>query len=74
MVGAGMFIARILFTILLIPLLVILDWAVYTYVGVIPGHVMTAVSVVAAIVLTWRLMQFDEDELDPLGREGRRRG
>jgi hypothetical protein len=68
-----MFIARILLTILLVPLFVILDWATYTYVGTLPGHVVTAISVVAAVGLTWRLMQFDEDELDPLGPEGRRR-
>jgi hypothetical protein len=71
MVG-GMFLLRVAVAVAVIPALVILDWAVYNYVGAVPGHVVTVLSVVGGTAALWYLAQVDEDEADPLGADRRR--
>jgi hypothetical protein len=68
-----MFLLRMLLVMLSIPLLVIVDWAAYHYLGSIPGDVAVAISIPAVIYALWRLTRWDEDEFDPLAADRRRR-
>jgi hypothetical protein len=72
--GAGMlFLLRMLFVMLCVPLFVMVDWAAYHYLGSTPGDVTAAISIPAVIYAVWRLSRFDEDEVDPLAADRRRR-
>jgi hypothetical protein len=68
-----MFLLRVAAVVAVIPALVIVDWAVYAYIGTVPGHVVAVLSVIGAIAAFWWLAQFDEDEADPLHADQRRR-
>jgi len=67
-----MFLLRVAIAVALIPALVVMDWAVYNYLGTMPGNVVAVISVVGGIAALWYLARIDEDEADPLGAEGRR--
>jgi hypothetical protein len=68
-----MFLLRLLLVMLAVPLLVIVDWAAYHYLGSIPGDVAVVISIPAIIYLLWRLTRWDEDYFDPLAADRRRR-
>jgi len=67
-----MFALRVTLTIMLIPLLIVVDWAAYNYLGELPGHIVTALSLVAAVV-GFVVLRIDPDEADPLAADRRRR-
>jgi hypothetical protein len=68
-----LFFLRMLLVMLSVPLFVIVDWAAYHYLGSTPGDVAAAISIPAVIYAVWRLSRFDEDEVDPLLADRRRR-
>jgi hypothetical protein len=51
---------------LLVPLLVIVDSATYNYVGTLPGHIVTVLSVIGAIAALVWLMRIAPEDADPL--------
>jgi hypothetical protein len=59
-----LFLLRMLFVMLCVPLFVMVDWAAYHYLGSTPGDVTAAISIPAVIYAVWRLSRFDEDEVD----------
>jgi hypothetical protein len=72
--GAGMvFLLRMLLVMLAVPLFVIVDWAAYRYLGSTAGGVTAVISIPAVIYTVWRLSRFDEDDVDPLAADRRRR-
>jgi hypothetical protein len=61
-----MFLARMVLVYLLVPLLVIVDSAAYNYIGTLPGHVVTILSVIGGIpALVW-LIRMKPEDADPL--------
>jgi len=67
------FLLRMLLVMLSVPLFVIVDWAAYRYLGSTPGAVTAVISIPAVIYTVWRLSRFDEDDVDPLAADRRRR-
>jgi hypothetical protein len=68
-----LFLLRMLLVMLSAPLFVIIDWAAYRYLGSTPGGVTAAISIPTLIYTVWRLSRFDEDDVDPLAADRRRR-
>jgi hypothetical protein len=57
---------RVAFIVMLVPILVIVDAAVYSYLGRLPGHIVSIGSVVVAIIaIAWGMRISDEDA-DPM--------
>jgi hypothetical protein len=66
------YLLRMLLVMLAVPLLVIVDWAAYHYLGSIPGDVAVAISIPAVVYILWRLSHWDDDDFDPLAADRRR--
>jgi len=60
------YLLRVVLVVLMVPLLVIVDASTYAYVGRLPGHVVTGLSVVAGIAAIVWLMRIPDEEADPL--------
>jgi hypothetical protein len=68
-----MFMLRMLLALLALPIIVIVDWAVYHYLGSTAGNIAALISIPAIIYALWRLAHWDDDEFDPLAADRRGR-